>query len=72
MCGSTTIAAARPKVLERDGRLAVVRDVPVETCENCGEAYLDTAVARQLDGMFRRLFEGPVDLVVGHYEPPAA
>jgi hypothetical protein len=30
------------------------------------------AVARQLDGMFRRLFEGPVDLVVGHYEPPAA
>jgi len=72
MCGGPTVAATRPKALERDGRLAVVRDVPVEVCENCGEVYLDTAVARHLDVLFRRLLEGPVDQVVGHYEPSAA
>jgi len=66
------VAATRPKALERDGRLAVVRDVPVLVCESCGEVYLDAAVARQLDVLFRRLLDGPVDQVVGHYEPSAA
>jgi len=61
-----------PRPWSATGRLAVVRDVPVEVCENCGEVYLDTAVARQLDVLFRRLLEGLVDQVVGHYEPSAA
>ena len=72
MCDGTMVADTRPKALERDGRLAVVRDVPVLVCESCGEVYLDAAVARQLDVLFRRLLDGPVDQVVGHYEPSAA
>ncbi len=72
MCDGTMVAAIRPKALERDGRLAVVRDVPVLVCESCGEVYLDASVARQLDILFRRLLDGPVDQVVGHYEPSAA
>ncbi len=72
MCDGTMGPATRPKALERDGRLAVVRDVPVLVCESCGEVYLDASVARQLDVLFRRLLDGPVDQVVGHYEPSAA
>ncbi len=72
MCDGAMVAATRPKALERDGRLAVVRDVPVLLCEGCGEVYLDAAVARHLDVLFRRLLNGPVDQVVGHYEPSAA
>lgn len=72
MCSGTTVAATRPKALERDGRLAVVREVPVEVCESCGEVYLDTAVARQLDVLFKRLLDGPADQVVGHYGYSAA
>lgn len=72
MCDGTIVAATRPKAVERGGRLAVVRDVPVEVCENCGEVYLEASVARQLDVQFRRMLEGPVDQVVGHFEPSAA
>jgi len=72
MCNGSTVAAARPKAVERDGRLAVIRDVPVEVCESCGEVYLDVAVTKRLDVLFRRLLDGPVDQVVGHYEPAAA
>ena len=72
MCDGTTVATTRPKAVERSGRLAVVRDVPVEVCQSCGEVYLDATVARQLDVLFRRLLEGPVDQVVGHFEPSAA
>lgn len=72
MCDGTMVAATRPKAVERDGRIAVIRDVPVQVCDSCGEVYLDTVVARQLDVLSRQLLHGPVDQVVGHYEPTAA
>lgn len=58
----------RPRVVERDGRVAVVRNVPVLVCDACGEIYFDAEVAKQLDVLFRRLLDGPVDHVVGHFE----
>jgi len=57
----STVAAVRPKAVERDGRLVVIRDVPVEVCDACGEAYLDVAVAKQLDVLLRQMLESPVD-----------
>jgi len=73
ICGSGSLQpATRPKVVERDGRLAVIRDVPVLECESCGDVYLDTEVAKQLDVLFRRLLAGPVDQVVAHFDPAAA
>lgn len=72
MCDGTIVSDTRPKAVERDGRIAVIRDVPVEVCESCGEVYLDASVAMQLDILFRQLLDGPVDQVVGHYESAAA
>ena len=31
--------------LERDGLTLVLKNVPAEICENCGEEYIDEAVA---------------------------
>jgi YgiT-type zinc finger domain-containing protein len=40
--GTTTVT------LERDGLLLVVKGVPARICRNCGEEYVDEAVAEQL------------------------
>lgn len=72
MCEGRTVATTRPKAVERDGRVAVIRHVPVEVCDSCGEVYLDIAVTKQLDVLFRRLLDGPVEQVVAHYQPSAA
>jgi YgiT-type zinc finger domain-containing protein len=72
MCEGTTVVTTRPKAVERDGRVAVIRDVPVEVCDSCGEVYLDADVTKQLDVLFRQLLEGPVEQVVAHYQPSAA
>lgn len=55
-------------MVEQDGRVAVVRDVPVLVCNACGEVYLDAEVVKQLDVLFHRLLDGPVDHVIGHFE----
>lgn len=34
--------------LQRGRTVVVVRDVPAEICENCGEYYLDEATARRV------------------------
>jgi len=65
------VEVRQPRVVERDGRVAVVRDVPVLVCEACGEVYLETDIAKQLNVFFRRLLDGPVDHVVGHFEETA-
>jgi YgiT-type zinc finger domain-containing protein len=40
--GKTTVT------LQRNGMTLVIRNVPAEVCENCGEAYVDEATAREL------------------------
>jgi YgiT-type zinc finger domain-containing protein len=72
MCDGTTTATTRPKAVERDGKVAVIRDVPVEVCDSCGEVYLDGEVAKRLDELFRQMLTGNVDQVFGHYEAAAA
>jgi YgiT-type zinc finger domain-containing protein len=45
----------RAQLAERDGRTAVVLDVPVEVCDSCGEVWLAMDVAKRLDELFTRL-----------------
>ena len=42
--GKTTVT------LERGGTTLVLKGVPAGICNNCGEAYVDEAIARQLLG----------------------
>ncbi len=72
MCDGSTVVTTRPKAVERDGRVAVIRDVPVEVCESCGEVYLDPSVARQLDELFRAMLRGNVEHAFGRYVGHAA
>jgi YgiT-type zinc finger domain-containing protein len=34
--------------LERDGTTLIVRGVPAEVCENCGEEYVEDSAAKRL------------------------
>ncbi len=40
--GMTTV------MLERDETIVVLKNVPAEVCQTCGEAYLDAATTRHL------------------------
>ena len=40
--GTTTVT------LERDNLTLVVKGVPAQVCENCGEAYVDEAITSRL------------------------
>ena len=70
-CSGTTVVVFRPYAVERNGKLVVVRDVPMNECESCGEVYLTPAVMMQLDELIAALLTGDADEAIVHY-PVAA
>lgn len=64
--GTTTFAA------DVDTTVVVVRNVPAEVCDTCGEAYLDEAVSEQLQRSVDDARRNGTESLVRHYEPSTA
>ena len=63
----------RAKVAERDGKVAVVLEVPMEECPSCGDRWLEWDVARRLDELLTAMLAGDVEVATRHFGPwPAA
>ncbi|MGH8093730.1 MAG: type II toxin-antitoxin system MqsA family antitoxin [Chthoniobacterales bacterium] len=43
-----TVPGTATVTLEREGLTLVVKDVPAQICDNCGEEYVDEKAAAQL------------------------
>ena len=60
--GRTTVT------VERDGTTIVVRNVPADVCETCGEDYLEAAVASSLESVLREATGSGVRFEVREYQ----
>ena len=58
----------RARLAEREGRTALVLDVPVEVCPACGQVWLSMAVAKRLDGLFDQLLASGAETAQMHWE----
>ena len=59
--GSATIS------FTRDGTTVVVKDVPADICDNCGEEYLDAAVTDRLLAIAEEAARAGVELDVRRF-----
>lgn len=64
--GTTTFAA------DADGTVVVVRCVPAQVCEHCGEAFIDDAVAAHLEALAANAKDSGTESLVRHYQPLAS
>ncbi len=56
VCKSGSVKPGRATYfVERGGHVAVIRDVPAEVCEQCGEEYFESETARLVYDMAERL-----------------
>lgn len=64
----------RAKMVERDGHVAVIHDVPMEECPSCGTRWLTAEDAVRLDAIARRLIDSGAEVSTGHWDEllPAA
>jgi YgiT-type zinc finger domain-containing protein len=59
--GQTTVT------LERNGAALVVRKVPAQICENCGEAYVEAEVTRRLLAAAREALRAGVEVDIREF-----
>jgi len=55
------------KAFSHDGMTLVIKDVPAEICENCGERYFDADVTRELLNIARAAAKQGVVVDVRRY-----
>ncbi len=58
--------------LQRDGATVIVRHVPAEVCQNCGEAYVSQEVSRTLLGQAEQALAAGVVVSIREYRPAVA
>ena len=59
--GTTTVT------LERDTTVIVIKDVPAQVCENCGEYYLSEEVSSRIYALAEEAVKRKVEVEVLHY-----
>ena len=64
--GHTTVT------LEKGGATLVIRKVPAEVCENCGEAYVSVEVTRSLLENARQTLRGRVEVDIREFDAKSA
>ena len=60
--GSTTVT------LERGGAVVVIRGVPAEVCENCGEAFTSAETTEKTFEMAEALLDAGAEVSVREYQ----
>lgn len=64
--------ARRARLAEKDGRTAVVLDVPVEVCSSCDEVWMSLDVAVRLDALFNQLLASGAESAQIHWDQTQA
>lgn len=64
--------ARRARLAEKDGRTAVVLDVPVEVCPSCDEVWMSLDVAVRLDALFNQLLASGAESAQIHWDQTQA
>ncbi len=59
--GTTTVT------LERDTSVIVIKDVPAQVCDNCGEYYLSEEVSSRIYARAEEAVKRKVEVEVPHY-----
>jgi YgiT-type zinc finger domain-containing protein len=64
-CRSPNLKPGTATVMsEREGRVAIVRDVPALLCEQCGEEYFDINVSQTVYDISERIFARGKDVEI--------
>ena len=62
-----TRAGVTTVTLERNGAALVVRKVPAQVCENCGEAYVEADATRKLLDAAREALRAGVEVEIREF-----
>lgn len=68
-CSQGERVPVRPgKTAERDGKVAVVLEVPMEECPSCGDRWMTWETSRRLDDLLRSMLDSDAEEATRHFD----
>ncbi|WP_456473695.1 type II toxin-antitoxin system MqsA family antitoxin [Candidatus Pyrohabitans sp.] len=49
-------------VVEVEGRIISIKEIPAYICDECGEAYFTPEISRKIDNIMKKFHEGKLSL----------
>ena len=62
------VPVRRAKTAERDGRVAVVLEVPMEECPACGDRWMTWETSHRLDDLLRSMLDSDAEMATRHFD----
>jgi YgiT-type zinc finger domain-containing protein len=62
------VPVRRAKTAERDRKVAVVIEVPMEECPSCGDRWMTWDASRRLDELHRSMLDSDAELAARHFD----
>ena len=68
ICKSGNMASGKTSItFERQNATVVVKSIPANVCDNCGEAFIDETIARSVHRIVETELKKGVEIEVVHY-----
>ena len=67
MCKATLSQEVLNHIVDINGSITIVKDVPANVCKQCGENYIDSDVARNLDAVMEEIQKGGAEVTIISY-----
>jgi YgiT-type zinc finger domain-containing protein len=72
LCKSNLIKGAVNHIVDLDGHIIIIKNVPANVCKQCGEYFIETDVAMKLEKIIEDVMKNKAEIFVVNYSETAA
>jgi YgiT-type zinc finger domain-containing protein len=72
MCKSKLAQSKVNHIVDYNGRIVIIKNVPANVCGQCGEYYVDNDTALRLEEVVRKLLNNKAEILVLNYNEMVA
>jgi YgiT-type zinc finger domain-containing protein len=72
LCKSNLIKSTVNHIVDLDGHIIIIKNVPANVCKQCGEYFIETDVAMKLEKIIEEVMKNKAEIFVVNYSETAA
>lgn len=72
LCKSNLIKGVVNHIVDLDGHIIIIKNVPANVCKQCGEYFIETDVAMKLEKIIEEVMKNKAEIFVVNYSETAA
>lgn len=72
LCKSNLVKGTVNHIVDLDGHIIIIKNVPANVCKQCGEYFIETDIAIKLEKIIEEVIKNKAEIFVVNYAEMAA